>query len=388
MDFMKILFVINQLDCGGSEQQLIALCTGLKTRGHEPEVICMYNRLQLRNMLDAMRIPVRVVPKYSKLDFTIIWRLSRLFREAKPDIINAYLPAACLFTGMTRWLGVSIPILLAERSIDRWKSRWRVSLDNIVRGGVAGIICNADAVKAYLVESDHVPSKKLSVIYNGLSYERRTRPQERNIELARRQIGAPSGTFVVSAVANFSPVKRHDILLRAFRRAKERANHLFLVLVGSGPLQGQIRALVDELGLGESSTIISSCTNPLPLLCASNAAILTSEIEGCSNALLEAMAMGLPVVATDVGGNRELVTHGLGGIICQPGDVCSLSSALCRLADDSELSTNMGQYNMERVRREFSDDIMVERTLALYQSVLTDVSGLSTIEASVRSEGF
>jgi glycosyltransferase involved in cell wall biosynthesis len=240
----------------------------------------------------------------------------------------------------------------------------------------------------HLLEEEHIPGNKLIMIYNGLSVERRTRPEGSDIELARRKIGAPPGAFVLVCVANFSPVKRHDILLNSFKRAKEHDNNLFLLLIGNGSLKEQIARLINELRLGEAVQIISSCSNPLPLLCASNAAILTSEIEGCSNALLEAMAMGLPIVATDVGGNSELVTQGLGGILCPSNDVGSLASALCRLAERPEMSMIMGLYNIDRVRRHFTDDIMIERTLALYQSVLTDISRLDAVEANVCSETF
>src|SRR5262245_23156667 len=87
--FMRILFVINQLSCGGAEQQLIALCEGLKNRGHQPEVISIYNRLELRSRLDTIQVPIIVAHKRSRLDLTVVWQLRRLIKKINPDLVHA-----------------------------------------------------------------------------------------------------------------------------------------------------------------------------------------------------------------------------------------------------------------------------------------------------------
>jgi glycosyltransferase involved in cell wall biosynthesis len=367
---MNILFIINQLSVGGAEEQLVVLCEGLRKRGHEVHVVSIYDDLDLRSRLDAIQVPIRVAHKYSKVDLTIVWRLRRLIREVDPDLVHAYLPAASLFTAMTKWTGISVPILVGERNVNDWRSRWRIWLDNIVRRRVAVITCNAEAIKKHLIDREHVSADQIVVIPNGLGQGRRTRPDEAVIDRARREINAPPGSFVVISVANFTQRKRHDILLSAFSKARDAVTNLFLVLVGKGAMEQDIRGMIERLRLGDCSQIISSCMNPVPLLCVSNAAILTSDIEGFPNALLEAMAMGLPIVASDVGGNPELVVPGRGGFICAAYDVRAFETALVRLARDSPLAREMGQYNRERAR-EFTDDIMVERTEALYWHVLT-----------------
>lgn len=370
----KILFVINQLACGGAEHQLATLCEGLRKRHHQLGVITIYDQLELRNRLDAIEVPVTVANKYAKVDLTVVWRLRSLIKTVNPDLIHAYLPASCLFTGMTKWLGVETPIIQAERSVNQWRLRWRLWLDNLVRRRVASIVCNAKAIRTHLIEEEYVTSRKITLIYNGLAPERRIRPNKWAIDLAREQIGAPLGSFIAICVANFVAEKHHHILLKAFAQARDQVKNLFLVLVGKGELEQNIRNSIERLQLLESSRIISNCIDPLPLLCASDAFILTSAIEGCSNALLEAMAMELPIVATDAGGNVELVTQGLGGIICAVGDVCALANGLVRLAWDSSLSRSMGLYNVARVREEFTDDILVERTVALYRRVLNEAA--------------
>ncbi|MGE0821950.1 MAG: glycosyltransferase [Candidatus Binatia bacterium] len=367
---MKILFVINQLACGGAEQQLVTLCEGLRKRHHDVSVVSIYNQLDLRERLDRLQIPIRVGRKYCKIDVTVVWRLRCLIQQAKPDIVHSYLPASALFTAMTKWLGVTSPVIQAERSINTWRSKGRLWLDTVVRRRVAGIVCNAHAIRAHLIEVERVPPQKVALIYNGLAPERGTPPSREAISVARQQLRAPFGAYIVIAVANFVKEKQHQVLLAAFARAKKQAPHMFLVLVGKGALESEIRHTVAQLDLVSSTQLITNCTNPLPLLCAADLAVLTSDIEGCSNAILEAMAMGLPLVVTDAGGNRELVTHGAGGIVCRVGDIHAVAEGLGRLAQDRQLAQVMGRYNRERVCREFTDDSMVERTLALYHQVV------------------
>jgi glycosyltransferase involved in cell wall biosynthesis len=229
---------------------------------------------------------------------------------------------------------------------------------------------NAEAVRRHLVDVEGVALEKTSVIYNGLVPARRTRASREEVAAARERMGAPDGTFVVACVANFVPEKAHNVLLEAFARAKKSANDLFLVLVGKGHLEKDIRKARKQLEIEDSSCIVEDCLNPAGILCASHAAVLTSSIEGCSNAVLEAMAMALPLVVSNAGGNAELVDHGSGGFVCAVGDVDAFAQALVHLSRHKELGSEMGAYNARRVQQEFTDDILIDRTLALYRQVL------------------
>jgi glycosyltransferase involved in cell wall biosynthesis len=367
---MKILFVINQLHCGGAEQQLVTLCEGLRNQGHKLEVISLYDRLDLRPRLDTVKVPITVAHKYAKIDLSVVWRLRELILKCRPHLIHSYLPAACLFAGMTKWVGVTAPIIYSERSINAWRPAWRICLDNAVRRTAGAITCNAEAIKRHLIFNEGVPAEKIIVIYNGLSKDRRIRPHSGEIELAQKRLQAPRGAFIVICVANFVIEKQHRVLLHAFARARERFGNLFLVLVGRGELQQELFNWIEEFGLVESSRVITDCNNPLPLLYASEVGILTSSVEGCSNALLESMAARLPIVATDAGGNRELIINGKGGFICPVGDVGAVSDALVHLADDPSLRQRMGSYNTDRVADLFTDEVMIDQTVALYRRVL------------------
>jgi glycosyltransferase involved in cell wall biosynthesis len=383
---LKILYIINQLDCGGAEQQLVALCEKLARLGHKLHVISIYDQLELKPRLTDIRVPVVVAHKHGKFDVTLVWRLRQFIKHIKPDLVHAYLPASSLFAGMTKWLGVDVPVIQAERSVNTWRTPMRIWLDNVVRRRVAAITCNANAIKQHLVRTERVPEDRIVTIYNGLASKRRTPPASADIQRAREQLAAPAGSFVLACLANFVPEKAHGVLLQAVALARRKSMRVRLVLIGKGDLEPQTRQMVCELGLADSTRIINDSKNPLPLLCASHAAILTSSIEGCSNAVLEAMAMGLPVIASDAGGNGELVIDGLGGTLCPVGDIDAFGRAILKLASNKLWRYKMGVYNRKRIADEFTDDKMVERTTALYHRLLNDAGSGSRPAETARVE--
>ena len=210
---MKILYVINQLHSGGAEQQMVALCEGVRRRGHHVEVASIYDRLDLRNRLDAVQTPITVVHKYAKLDITVIWRIRHLIQEKKPNLVHAYLPASCLFVGLTKWLGITAPVLQSERSINNWRSPWRLWLTMYTKSGHQYHL-QRRRDKRYLSAEEGVDPQKTTLIYNGLVKERRTRPEQQAIDAARCKVNLPDGASIVIAVANFVREKQFPVLLR------------------------------------------------------------------------------------------------------------------------------------------------------------------------------
>jgi glycosyltransferase involved in cell wall biosynthesis len=171
------------------------------------------------------------------------------------------------------------------------------------------------------------------------------------------------------------PQKRHDVFLKAARIVSATAPGARFALVGDGPLRSYLENLSQELGIASKVSFFGEQREVGAYISAFDIAILTSEAEGCSNSVLEAMALAKPVVATDVGGNRELVSHGESGFLVPAGDAEAIAQAILYLVRNSEVARAMGHRARERVITRFSVERMVQQYQTLYEQTLGEKAG-------------
>jgi glycosyltransferase involved in cell wall biosynthesis len=176
--------------------------------------------------------------------------------------------------------------------------------------------------------------------------------------------------LVFGCVASLTPVKRHVDLIEAFAIVHARLPAARLLLIGDGPLRTTISEQIASLGLQDAVDLLGDRSNIETLLPALDVALLTSSTEGMSNAILEAMACGLPVIATSVGGNLQLVEHQVSGLLVPPSNPAALADAMLALADMPALRRTMGTAGRARIEREFSLDAMAQSYDRLYRRLL------------------
>lgn len=186
------------------------------------------------------------------------------------------------------------------------------------------------------------------------------------------------GSRRLVCVARCRPVKGLDVLIRAFGRLAAERGELALDLVGGGPERKALEALARGLGLSERVTFHGDVPDPTPFLRQADVFVLPSRAEGFSNALLEAMAAGLPCVATAVGGATEVITHGDTGLLVRPEDPAALEDAVGRALDDAGLRERMGRRARRRVEEDYSIASVADRYEALYREVIADRMALRT----------
>jgi glycosyltransferase involved in cell wall biosynthesis len=194
------------------------------------------------------------------------------------------------------------------------------------------------------------------VIHNGIDANAFDRP--------RRVV--PGRILVVGRLA---PQKRPDVALRALARVRKKHPEAQLDLVAHGPLEGETRALIGELGLGDHVRLLTRGADVPDLLAEAACFLLTSDYEGFPYTVLEAMAAGVPVVSTRVGGVPEQVADGETGLLFEAGDPAAAAAAVEELLADAERARRLGEAGRERVRREFGRERMVRETVALYDSL-------------------
>ena len=232
------------------------------------------------------------------------------------------------------------------------------------------VLVNAEAVRQRLI-AEGFAARKIAVIPNGINIEGfASRPGR---DTLRRALGLPAFGPLVTVVARLNPLKGLEPFLEAARRIAERLPEARFLVVGDSepsprrpPYRATLEALAARLGLSARVSFLGFRSDVAELLAASTVSVLPSLSEGLSNVLLESMAVGVPVVATRVGGNPEAVEHGVTGLLVAPGDAFALAHAVTLLLEHPHLARCYGEAARRRVHERFSDLRMVRATEDFY----------------------
>jgi glycosyltransferase involved in cell wall biosynthesis len=364
MERLRVLLVIDELDIGGTEQQILELVRALPRGRYEPVVCCFRHG---RKAAEIERLGVRVVhlPKRRRADLGFVWRLVRLMRTERIDIVHTFLIGANVW-GRLAALAAGVPVIIAsERNVDIWEEPVKRFLGRLLALFTSRVVANADAVRAYLIARG-VSAERVVTIRNGVDFGRFDRPVDR--ATLRRSFGVEPDDVLAAVVARLEPQKGHDTVIEAAARLRDRHPRLRFLFVGGGSRERDLAEIVTQRGLGDRVLFAGFRTDSADLIRAADLSVLVSTKEGLSNTLLESLAAGRPVVASTVGGNPEVISPDV-GVLVPPSDVEALTAALDRLLTDAAAATRMGDRGRSRVRREFSVERMVAETAALYDSL-------------------
>jgi glycosyltransferase involved in cell wall biosynthesis len=243
-------------------------------------------------------------------------------------------------------------------------------LERLLAGVTDTWICVSHAEEDALLAANVAHANRVVVIRNGVDLTRFAMVKARR-PVARKALDLYDKAFVVSTVCRLHRPRDFATLLEAFRRVREAVPHGSLLIVGDGPLRRQVEGEVSALGLQNDVQLLGTRRDVPDILAATDVFVLASQgWEGLPLTVLEAMASALPVVASDVGGTREAVTHEQSGYLFAPGDVAALAGYLITLAADIDLAKDMGQRGFQRVQESFTVERMVRQTTQAYERLL------------------
>jgi len=362
---LKTLFLIDELDIGGTEQQILELVRRIDRSRFEPVVCCFRHGAKARE-IESMGVRVVHEPKSLKADPGLVLRLARLMRRERFDIVQTYLWGANTWGRLAARLAGVPHVLASERNVDIWEERYKQVLGRWLARTTDRIIANSEAVRRYLLDHS-IPPAKVVTIYNGVNFDRFRTPCDPAVR--RRELSLPPDAILAGTVARVEPAKDHATLLSAFSLIADRTPRLHLAIVGGGTELDRLRDRARDLGVADRVHFTGPRTDAAEWLQSVDFSVLSSVKEGLSNTVLESMAAGRAMVATDVGGNAEVILEGETGYLVPPREPQALADAIARLAGSEERIRAFGLAGRERVHDLFSVERMVERTQDLYLSL-------------------
>jgi len=378
---IKILYFIGSLRLGGAEKQVVELALGLDKSRYDVGICCIGLGGPMVEEVRKAGVDVHIFEaslqygKYHPFSYfhllKSLWQIYRHVKKSKPDIIHGYLFTAYLVGILCgRWAGVPI-LVSSRRSLGYFKDDklWRQKLENYVNKKTDAILANAKAVWDDVIQREKHCEGKIRLIYNGVDLAKYH--PGRGEPGIRAKWGVRENDLVVGVVANLIYYKGHLEILEAAAILKKDFPHVKFVFVGrDGGMQKQIEEKRSALELQNNVILAGTREDVDRLIPAFDILLLASHEEGFSNVLLEGMACGKPIVATNVGGNPESVKDGETGYIIPPRNPGMMAEALKKLLTEPDLRKKFGDAGRRRMEQYFSKEKLIRNMDAFYQEIL------------------
>lgn len=365
---LNIVHVVESLDVGGLERVVLSLATWQRAHGGASRIICLFHEGPLGAEARASGIRVDVVNKAPGLDLRALRVLRRLLLEENVDILHTHNPVAHYYAaGAAAATGIGRIVNTRHGMGSSHESRQLRLLYRAALTDTAKVVAVCRAARDRFVEAGTVPADKAAVIANGIAIDfivaRNTAAKDRLLSLLKR----PRSAFLIGTVGRLNAVKSHQTLLHAIQRLRGAGRSVDLLVVGDGETRAALEAEVSRLQLRGCVHFLGMRPDVAELLPALDVFALPSLSEGYSLALVEAATAALPIVATKVGGNGEIVDHGVTGLLVSPGDADEMAGAIAQLIDDPERRDRMGRAGRAWALKAGSIDAMGRAYESLYR---------------------
>lgn len=370
---VSIAFCITELDPGGAERALVQLVTRLDRTQWQPVVYCLAGEAELAGELRQHDIPVTCLGARGVGSVGVIPRLASLLRQQRPALLQTFLYHANI-VGRLAGSMARVPHVVSGIRVAEQRSRFRLWLDRATDRWVSRHVCVSEAVAKFSIEQGGLPVDKVVVIPNGVDAERFQTATAADLS----EFGIPPGTPIVLYVGRLDPQKAPLDLLAALRMLAVRRNDFHALFVGDGPLRSELQSAIAASELNGRVHLIGRREDVPALMQAASCLALPSRWEGMPNVVLEAMAAGLPVVATEVEGSTELLRPGGKsgdfGLLVPPGSPERMSVVIDGVLNSSEDVTAMALASQRHVMEHFTWNHVARSYCQLYRSLLNQTA--------------
>jgi glycosyltransferase involved in cell wall biosynthesis len=370
---MNCLIVVPSLMRAGAETQAVDLANGLSLHGHAVHLCSFEAQLdQQARILDSVRF--HHLPRTRKYDLKLISRIAKLIDAENIDVVHGVMQFAAFIAWLAARRSSRRPPVVAAIHTTLNRGLKEELQDRIlyrrILGRLPAVIFVCDYQRDYWIQKYPALGPLARVIHNGVDVRRLRRCDfELQARKVRGDLGIPELAFVFSSIAAFRPEKGHRLLIEAFARMQVST---YLLLAGDGPERTTVESIVRTAGLESRIRFLGNVADVRPVIVASNCTVLPSTaVETFSMAMLESMALEVPMIASLIGGVAEAISHEETGLLCSPGDLDSLSRQMQHLVEHPGEATKLGRAAGVKVSRCFT----MERMIADYQTVLVETLG-------------
>ncbi len=365
-----MLHVLPSLCAGGAERLVVFDVTRLPRERYEAVVCCLVEHGALADEVQRVGIPIVVLGGFPGLAHPPrLIHLFRIIRRVRPDIVHTHLQSANLFARALAILA-RVPVVVAsEHNVYSGKHRRYIYLERLLAKKTHAIIAVSDEVRRYLAAQLGISPELIRVIPNGVDC---LVPNPVRVAEMRAKLAIDGETFVLGVVASLTPKKGHEHLIRALPLLKQ-PGRFRLLLAGEGPERSRLAQLAESLGVAGQLTFLGLQRNVADVLALLDLFVLPSLTEGMPLALLEAMAAGVPVLATSVGGVPEVVRHGKTGWLVPAASSSALAEAIEDLADRPMVRRNMSLAGRVAVQASYSANHHVAELDRLYVQLVSSM---------------
>jgi len=366
---VHVLLFCHTLEPGGAERVVLSIAQGLDRRKFAP-VACAFKNGPLLATFRQLNIPVFVFDRRAR-DPRNACDLLRIIRTHRIHILHSHAFTASVWGRLIGTLA-HVPVLLTtEHTIASAKTRLQRSVDRLLSPLADKTIAVSDAVRQSHIVEEKIQPAKIVTIYNGISpwHESNVEKHPARASL-QEEFRLPPHARILATVGRLALPKGHGVLLEAFRLVQQSHPDTYLLVAGEGPLEGQLRHSAATLGIEKKVIWAGFRPDARRILAAADVCVVPSIREGFSLALLEAMSVGRPIVASDVGGNAEALNGNECGVLVRPGDPTALAQAIASILSDLPRGTALGLKAHTRFHNCFTIQRMIQHLETLYESLL------------------
>lgn len=366
---MKILHVVESLNRGGLERVVIDLASLQHSKGHDIRILCIMEKGQLAKSLEKIGISVVCSEKPILGTFRALNVIRFLAKDFKPDVIHTHNPIPNYFVFFALFCFRNFHVVNTRHGMGQfWSSRKGKILYFLSQSKTRYIVAVCDTARDLFVQTKQVFKKKIKTIKNGICIEKFHKINGHSRRQLCAELGILTDSVLIGTVGRLNYVKNHEYLISTIAAILPNNSNVHLVIIGGGELMGELKHLIQSLDLSSRIHLLGDRGDVPALLSSMDIFVLSSVSEGFSMALLEACACSLPIIATDVGGNAEIITDNVNGIIVESNNVEQLSLAITKLIDNKDMCDELGAMACRWVSKEASTESMYSKYMQIYES--------------------